>query len=637
MRQTPRVFISYAHEPSPEHAITVLMLSDTLRTLGVDCIVDQYEPDPAEGWPIWMERQIKDAEFVLIVGTEGYLKRFQGKEATWVGKGGAWESVIIRGELYDSPHINKKFIPVFFSQADHAFSVPRLNGYTRYTLNDFSLDSDEGFRQLYRLLTDQPATPALPLGKIHVLDALPTIERQSSVGPPPTNTGGTVSNVPKANLIEGEVQGHAVSKRPRSSQEPKQDETVDSQRTKKRKNRWMVVLLALGCAAIVAWANFPRRTDPPRDLQECFKQVATILKRNEEKAPSFGQHNVQHFIDVSEDVVEELDTTNIIEFLSEYVDEKEGLEFAVFDLPEELSNAGLLDKHDDEVEFKSNDFFVGHLAFYIINRVQDLGKANDTSVDSSFRERAWKAVVPLLIQYFRKHWDHWNDNKPSEDELVVNGEENDSVLSSIKPGWYGIDWNLQKSPLGSQAEVTWHQPSREWRLKSRGIGFLRNTIAIIDLDSYPDLSWTWNLDSENEYDNRDRVANSPGLIKLWLVEKNWLEAISLDIGQSSNSKLRILGIYYQANKIAGDRKYPIEGLVEFPNKLAQLNVHLFDIENFAGKVDRDLRQDFAVAFPELVLNDFVLAAITIGTDHPENGETNQSTLESIIFKKPARN
>ena len=86
-----------------------------------------------------MERQIKDAEFVLIVGTEGYLKRFQGKEATWVGKGGAWESVIIRGELYDSPHINKKFIPVFFSQADHAFSVPRLNGYTRYTLNDFRL------------------------------------------------------------------------------------------------------------------------------------------------------------------------------------------------------------------------------------------------------------------------------------------------------------------------------------------------------------------------------------------------------------------------------------------------------------------------------------------------------------------
>jgi hypothetical protein len=48
-----RVFISYSHD-SPEHADRVLALSDQLRAGGIDCILDQYEPAPEEGWPLWM-------------------------------------------------------------------------------------------------------------------------------------------------------------------------------------------------------------------------------------------------------------------------------------------------------------------------------------------------------------------------------------------------------------------------------------------------------------------------------------------------------------------------------------------------------------------------------------------------------
>ena len=75
----PRVFISYSHD-SPEHLDRVLVLSDRLRVDGIDCHIDQYEESPPEGWPRWMITQIEEAEFVLVVCTENYERRFRGKE-----------------------------------------------------------------------------------------------------------------------------------------------------------------------------------------------------------------------------------------------------------------------------------------------------------------------------------------------------------------------------------------------------------------------------------------------------------------------------------------------------------------------------------------------------------------------------
>jgi TIR domain len=63
----------------------VLTLSNRLRNAGIDCYIDQYEESPAEGWPRWMVNQIEDADFVLVVCTENYERRFRGKDET--GKG----------------------------------------------------------------------------------------------------------------------------------------------------------------------------------------------------------------------------------------------------------------------------------------------------------------------------------------------------------------------------------------------------------------------------------------------------------------------------------------------------------------------------------------------------------------------
>lgn len=84
-----RVFISYTHD-SDSHMNRVLELSERLRSDGVDSNLDQYEVSPPEGWPAWMRKQIKHADFVLVICTEHYLSRYEGLEEKGKGAGAKW-------------------------------------------------------------------------------------------------------------------------------------------------------------------------------------------------------------------------------------------------------------------------------------------------------------------------------------------------------------------------------------------------------------------------------------------------------------------------------------------------------------------------------------------------------------------
>lgn len=153
----PRVFISYTHD-SREHKKRVLALSDRLRDDGVDCTTDQYETSPPEGWPRWMQRQVRESDFVLVVCTETYDRRFRGDEVRGRGKGADWEGAAIIQALYDGQGRNTKFIPVALSPPDVAHVPAPLAGAT------YVLDSDDGYHDLYRRLTGQPWVERPPLG-----------------------------------------------------------------------------------------------------------------------------------------------------------------------------------------------------------------------------------------------------------------------------------------------------------------------------------------------------------------------------------------------------------------------------------------------------------------------------------------
>ena len=173
----PKVLISYSHD-SPEHKDRVLHLSDRLRADGIDCKVDQYETSPPEGWPRWMVNQIEEADFVLVVCTETYERRFKGKEDAGKGLGGKWEGAVITQELYTKAK-NTNFIPVLFSPKDATYIPIVLSGATHYEVN-----TQEGYESLYRRLTDQPFIQKPELGKLR---AMPSRERKQDFLDAPWN------------------------------------------------------------------------------------------------------------------------------------------------------------------------------------------------------------------------------------------------------------------------------------------------------------------------------------------------------------------------------------------------------------------------------------------------------------------
>jgi len=164
----PNVFISYSHD-SPEHADRVLQLSDKLRSEGIDCILDQYETSPKEGWPRWMDRNIRSADFVLMICTETYFKRVMGEEEPGKGLGVRWEGKLIYQHLYNAD-ANTKFIPLLFEGCEPVYIPTPLQDATYY--HPSSLD---GYEDLYRRLTNQPQTEKPELGK---LKKLPQRERK---------------------------------------------------------------------------------------------------------------------------------------------------------------------------------------------------------------------------------------------------------------------------------------------------------------------------------------------------------------------------------------------------------------------------------------------------------------------------
>lgn len=151
---SPRVLISYSHDSEP-HRKRVLELTNQLRTDGVDCRIDRYMSNPSEGWPLWMDNQVEESDFVLIVFTERYTERSKEKRKSGV----RFESVLMLQELYDAGMINDKFIPVLFHQDDSQHIHKWLKPYSYY-----SLEGESGYDSLLRRLIDDHDVKMPPLG-----------------------------------------------------------------------------------------------------------------------------------------------------------------------------------------------------------------------------------------------------------------------------------------------------------------------------------------------------------------------------------------------------------------------------------------------------------------------------------------
>lgn len=167
MPPTEEVFISYSHD-SAEHIKEVLALANRLRSEGVDCIIDQYESSPPEGWPRWMDKKVRESKYVLMICTKIYYCRVMGEEQHGKGLGVRWEGNFIYQHLYNAGAINYRFVPVLMS-SDHLPHIPTpVQGASYYDLS-----APTGFDDLYLRLTDQPKVQKPELGKRRPLPQKP--------------------------------------------------------------------------------------------------------------------------------------------------------------------------------------------------------------------------------------------------------------------------------------------------------------------------------------------------------------------------------------------------------------------------------------------------------------------------------
>ena len=110
-----RVFISYSHD-SDAHKDRVFVLACELRARGIAAQIDldMHPGGPHEGWPLWCERQVREADRVLVVCTATYRRRYEGTEPLGTGCGATSEALQIRQEIYDRSSLNEKFRAVLF-------------------------------------------------------------------------------------------------------------------------------------------------------------------------------------------------------------------------------------------------------------------------------------------------------------------------------------------------------------------------------------------------------------------------------------------------------------------------------------------------------------------------------------------
>jgi hypothetical protein len=184
----PTVFISYSHD-SEEHKNAVFQLAQQLRSDGINCTIDQFlNRGPKKGWPRWMREQVEESDFVLVVCTERYKRRFEGREDRGKGQGANWEGILIEQVHYQADATNEKFLPVLLEEADPSAIPLSLRPFTHYRL-------PTGYVKLLRGLFNKPAVVPARIGQQPTLASViggQVASKQRPIGPAPALSSGTM-------------------------------------------------------------------------------------------------------------------------------------------------------------------------------------------------------------------------------------------------------------------------------------------------------------------------------------------------------------------------------------------------------------------------------------------------------------
>jgi TIR domain len=176
----PCAFLSYSHD-GPEQRRWVLELATRLRRDGVETILDQWELEPGDHLPEFMEKAVRENDFVLIICTPSYKERSEQR----IG-GVGYEGDIMTAEVLTARNL-RKFKPVLRSGEWNEATPTWLMGRVYADLRGDPY-SEEHYRELLQsLLGIRPKRP--PVGPVvapfDYIAPRPRKITESEVGMPP--------------------------------------------------------------------------------------------------------------------------------------------------------------------------------------------------------------------------------------------------------------------------------------------------------------------------------------------------------------------------------------------------------------------------------------------------------------------
>jgi len=152
----PKVFISYSHDTA-EHKEWVLKLATRLRSSsGIDIILDRWHLKLGDDLPHFMETNLAESDFVLMICTTRYVEKANK------GEGGVgYEKMIVTSALLKTI-TESKIIPVI--RQDRTYNVPTF--LTSKLFVDLSSDNDYEIKydELVRKIHGKPLYEIPPIG-----------------------------------------------------------------------------------------------------------------------------------------------------------------------------------------------------------------------------------------------------------------------------------------------------------------------------------------------------------------------------------------------------------------------------------------------------------------------------------------
>lgn len=150
----PKVFISYAWEDDIK--TWVRALAKRLRKDGVETVLDQWETDYGDQLPEFMEKAVRESDFVILICTPKYKKKSDERQG-----GVGYEGHIITAEIFENNN-HRKFIPVL-RKGNWIFSAPSWAAGKLYIDLRANPYSEENYRDLLKTLHGKKPTPP-PIG-----------------------------------------------------------------------------------------------------------------------------------------------------------------------------------------------------------------------------------------------------------------------------------------------------------------------------------------------------------------------------------------------------------------------------------------------------------------------------------------